>query len=123
MGMTFYDPTQNACMTCGAVAPTYALTYRKNIGLIAAHWRWTTPMQVCRSCVHKEYWKRFAILITVGWTSYYSIVIGPVLLIMNTATYIKNLTGKPTATLDALPAAAPAPLPPPSPSRHLPPPL
>jgi hypothetical protein len=42
-----------------------------------------------------------------------------VLLIMNTATYIKNLAAKPTAIPEALPAAPPAPLP----SRHLPPPL
>jgi hypothetical protein len=119
--MDFSDPTQRNCMTCGKESPTWALTYHQNIGILAMHIRKSTPMQVCRSCVHKEYWKRFAILITVGWTSYYSIVIGPVLLIMNTATYIKNLTGKPTATPEALPAAAAAPLPPPAPSRHLPP--
>jgi hypothetical protein len=107
--MSFYDPTQNSCMACGAVAPTWALTYRKNIGLIAAHWRSTTPMQVCRACVHKEYWKRFAVLVTVGWTSYYSIVIGPVFLIMNTVHYLQALRKSPTALPEA--AAPPALLP------------
>ncbi len=118
--MTFSDPTQRECMTCGRTAPTWALTYRQNIGIVAMHIRKSTPMQVCRSCVHKEYWKRFAILVTVGWTSYYSIIIGPVFLLMNTATYIKNLAAKPTAIPDALPPAPPATPPPP---RHLPPPV
>ena len=118
--MTFADPTLRECLMCGKTAPTWALTYHQNIGILAMHIRKSTPMQVCRSCVHKEYWKRFAILVTVGWTSYYSIVIGPVLLIMNTVTYVKNLAGKPTATPEALPAqAAPPPLP--APERHLPP--
>jgi len=120
---TFSDPTQRNCMTCGKEAPTWALTYHQNIGILAMHIRKSTPMQVCKSCVHKEYWKRFAILVTVGWTSYYSIIIGPVLLIANTATYVKNLTAKPTAVPEALPAAAPAPPQPQLPSRHLPPPV
>jgi len=124
MGTTFHDPTQRECMQCGRSAPTWALTYRQNIGIIAMHIRRTTPMQVCRSCVHKEYWKRFAILVTVGWTSYYSIVIGPVFLVMNTVTYVKSLTGKPTAVPEELPAQAVAvpslTAPPP---RHLPPPV
>jgi len=78
--MTFADPTLRECLMCGKTAPTWALTYHQNIGILAMHIRKSTPMQVCRSCVHKEYWKRFAILVTVGWTSYYSIVIGPVLI-------------------------------------------
>jgi hypothetical protein len=123
MSTTFHDPTQQHCQTCGAAAPTWALTYRKNIGLIAAHWRWTTPMQVCKSCVHKEFWKRFAILVTIGWTSYYSIVIGPVFLIMNTVEYIKALSAKPTAEPAALPAGAAVALPMPPPARQLPPPV
>jgi hypothetical protein len=94
---TFHDPTLERCQMCGAPSATWAMTLHKNIGVIAAHWRSSQSMQVCKKCVHKEYWKRFAVLVTVGWTSYYSIVIGPVLLVMNTVTYVKTLTSKPTA--------------------------
>jgi hypothetical protein len=91
------------CSQCGAPGPLWNVTLRKNIGIIAAHWRETTPMQACRRCIHREYWKRFAVLITIGWTSYYSIVIGPVFLVMNTANYLGALFGRPAVDAGQLP--------------------
>lgn len=100
------------CSRCGATAPLYDVTYHQNIGVIAAHFRSTTPLQACKKCVHKEYWKRFAVLVTVGWTSYYSVVIGPVFLVMNTVNYVKALGSKPTALPPHHDGPAPQYLPP-----------
>jgi hypothetical protein len=90
-----------------APAPTWNVTYRKNIGIIATHIRETTPMQVCRRCLHKEYWKRFLVLVTIGWTSYYSIVIGPVMLVLNTVQYARAGLSRPDNL--PLPQAGPTP--------------
>lgn len=86
------------CTVCGAQGPTWPLTYHSNVGVIIMHFRKATPMVACRSCVHVEYWKRFALLITVGWTSYFSVIIGPILLVLNTVAYVSALTSKPTGT-------------------------
>src|SRR5213592_828916 len=110
--MAFSDPTLTHCMRCGAPSETWAVTYHQNIGVIAAHWRSSHDLQVCKSCLHKEYWKRFAILITIGWTSYYSIIIGPVLLITNTVNYIGALRKPPTALPTKHDGPAPQYLPP-----------
>src|SRR5690349_3395027 len=85
------------CTMCGAPGPLWGVTYRRNIGFVAAHRSETSPMQACKPCLHKEYWKRFAVLVTVGWTSYHSLVIGPVFLILNTVGYLRGLIGKPSA--------------------------
>jgi hypothetical protein len=100
------------CGVCGADGPTWDVTYRRNIGIIAAHWSETRPMHACKGCIHREYWKRFAILVTVGWTSYYSLVIGPVFLVMNSVNYIKAVTSKPTALPPRHDGPAPQHLPP-----------
>ena len=100
------------CTQCAAEAPLWDVTYRRNIGIIAVHMSETRPMQLCKGCVHKEYWKRFAILVTVGWTSYYSIVIGPLYLIMNSVTYVKAVSSKPTALPPRREGPAPQHLPP-----------
>lgn len=90
-----------------APGPTWNVTYHKNIGIIATHIRETTPMQACRRCLHKEYWKRFLVLTTIGWTSYYSIVIGPALLVANTVNYVRAAFSKPDQL--PLPGKGPAP--------------
>ena len=44
-------------MKCGAPAETWPITLHQNIGLIAAHQRSVFEGQICKPCVHKEYWK------------------------------------------------------------------
>ena len=105
--MAFADPTITHCMKCGAPAETWPITLHQNIGMIAAHQRSIFEGQVCKPCVHREYWKKFAILVTVGWTSYYSIVIGPVMLVLNTVQYARAAVSRPDNL--PLPAAGPAP--------------
>jgi hypothetical protein len=100
------------CSRCAAPGPLWDVTYHRNIGVIAAHFRRTLRAQACKKCVHKEYWKHFAVLATVGWTSYYSIVIGPVFLVLNTVNYVKALTSKPTALPPQHDGPAPQLLPP-----------
>jgi hypothetical protein len=89
------------CQRCAAEAPTWLTTFYRNIGIVVVHFRQTATMQLCRRCLHKEYWKRFAILVTVGWTSYYSLVIGPVLLVVNTVNYVRAIASPPTALPDS----------------------
>jgi hypothetical protein len=110
--MAFADPTQTHCMKCGAPAATWPIKLHQNIGLIAAHQRSIFEGQICKGCVHREYWKKFAILVTVGWTSYYSIVIGPVLLILNTVNYVKTVSSKPVGLPPRHDGPAPQLLPP-----------
>jgi len=50
--------------------------------------------------------------VTVGWTSYYSIVIGPVLLIINTVNYVKTVSSKPVGLPPHHDGPAPQLLPP-----------
>lgn len=95
------------CTRCHASGPTWNVTFHKNIGIIATHIRESTPMSACRRCLHKEYWKRFAVLATVGWTSYYSIVIGPVMMVLNTVAYARAAFSRPDNL--PLPASGPEP--------------
>jgi hypothetical protein len=79
------------CQVCGIEAPARQVEFHQNIGALVARFHRKIGGRMCKSCVHKKYWKMTGITLGVGWLGMISIVIAPIFIIMNTVQYLGAL--------------------------------
>lgn len=79
------------CQSCGIVAPTKAVAFHQNIGVLVI--RFTSSMEgnLCKPCIHSTFWKMTAINLTLGWWGIISFIMTIFFLINNLFYYLTAL--------------------------------
>jgi hypothetical protein len=76
------------CQVCGVEAPTKRVEFHQNIGALVMRFSRTIKGNLCKSCIHKNFWKYTLINITLGWWGVVSLICTPIFIINNLVRYI-----------------------------------
>jgi hypothetical protein len=79
-----------ACGLCRRPAQLNPVTFRYNIGMLVARRHATLKGAICKSCIHKTFWKYAAINVSVGWLGYVSLFVAPSFLLINGYHYLRS---------------------------------
>ena len=77
------------CQACGVEAPTKQVEFRQNIGALFMRFHRKIKGNLCKSCVHKNFWKMTGITLAVGWLGMISLVVAPIFIVMNVVNYLR----------------------------------
>ena len=75
------------------------MSFTYNIGLLVMRVHRSVKGELCMSCIHETFWIYTAVNLSIGWLGVISFFITPILLVMNTVTYVKAL-GMPSSYED-----------------------
>ena len=76
------------CEACGVEAPTKHVEYHQNIGALIMRFHQTVEGDLCKSCVHKYFWKITVINLFLGWWGVISFFVTPVFILLNLVRYL-----------------------------------
>ena len=94
-------PDADRCQVCGGPGPARQTKFYQNIGMLVARRMATLDAAMCKPCVHRSYWKMTGITLAVGWLGTISVILAPILVIMNTVTYLSRMGMPKPGTLSA----------------------
>src|SRR5215467_6454811 len=75
------------CELCGIEATTKQVEFHQNIGALIMRFHQTVEGELCKSCVHKQFWKITLVNLFLGWWGIISFVVTPVFILMNIVRY------------------------------------
>jgi hypothetical protein len=75
------------CQLCGIEAPSRHVEFHQNVGALVMRFHRQVRGRLCKSCIHKKYWKMTGTTLAVGWLGFLSLVIAPIFIISNTIRY------------------------------------
>ncbi len=84
------------CQSCGAEAPTKHVAFYQNIGALVMRFTRAVEGNLCKSCIHRHFWKFTLVNVTLGWWGLHSLIITPFFLLNNLFRYLSCL-GMPSA--------------------------
>jgi hypothetical protein len=84
------------CQSCGAEATTKHVAFYQNIGALVMRFTRTVEGSLCKSCIHRHFWKFTLVNVTLGWWGLHSLIITPFFLLNNLFRYLSCL-GMPSA--------------------------
>jgi hypothetical protein len=90
-----------SCQVCRRHAQLNQVALRYNIGMLVARRYATLEGRLCKSCIHRTYWKYAAVNLSVGWLGYISLIVAPSFLVMNTYFYLRSALLAPAGSLEA----------------------
>jgi hypothetical protein len=76
------------CQGCGVEAPTRQVAFYQNIGALVMRYSSKVEGKLCKSCIHKHFWKMTAVNLTLGWWGTISLIMTPCFLINNLGHYM-----------------------------------
>jgi hypothetical protein len=79
------------CQACGVEAPTKYVAFYQNIGALVIRFSQSVEGDLCKSCIHRYFWKYTAVNMGLGWWGMISLVLTPFFLLNNTARYVMCL--------------------------------
>jgi hypothetical protein len=98
---------QPACAKCGAQAPTKAVTFYQNIGMVFMRKTATASGNMCRRCI-RAYFKSFTLTtLFLGWWGFISFIITPFILLNNVWRFLSSLSLPEPSPMANTPTAAP----------------
>ncbi len=91
------------CQMCGIEAPTRYVEFNQNVGMLMMRRSKSFKGNLCKSCLHKTFWKMTGTTAAVGWLGQISFFIAPYYIVTNAVRYAGALKMPP------VPAGARAP--------------
>ena len=79
------------CQSCGVEAPTRHVDFYQNIGALIMRYTSRIEGNLCKSCIHKHFWKFTLVNMTLGWWGMISLIMTPCFLINNLVRYMTCL--------------------------------
>jgi len=79
------------CQLCQQMRATRSVTFHRNVGMLVARRSYSVKGDFCKSCIHKKFWEFQGKNLLLGPWGMISLVLTPVLLVMNTGTYLTAL--------------------------------
>jgi hypothetical protein len=80
------------CQSCGAHAPTKYVEFHQNVGALVMRFHRSVRGQLCKSCIHSNFWKMTGTTMAVGWLGTISLVLTPIFVINNIVRYLGCLS-------------------------------
>ncbi|HXJ71659.1 MAG TPA: hypothetical protein VNM37_02360 [Candidatus Dormibacteraeota bacterium] len=87
------------CNACGVEAPTKHVEFHQNIGALIMRFHHTAEGDMCKSCVHKFFWRMTLVNLFLGWWGVISFFVTPVFIMMNVVRYVPCLGMLPVPAL------------------------
>lgn len=88
------NPTVNAmgrCQVCRNVRATQHVTYHRNVGMLIMRRTIKIQGDMCKTCSNKLYWEFLGKNLLLGPWGIISLIMTPIYIVMNTATYLGAL--------------------------------
>jgi hypothetical protein len=79
------------CQACGVEAPVKYVEFRQNIGALVIRFSKEVKGNLCKKCIHSNFWSMTLINLSIGWLGYISIVLAPIFSIINIVQYLGAL--------------------------------
>jgi len=76
------------CQLCQQMRATRNVSFHRNVGMFVARRLHSTNGELCRSCIHKKFWEFQGKNLLLGPWGLFSLLLTPILLVQNTATYL-----------------------------------
>jgi hypothetical protein len=76
------------CQSCGVEAPTKHVVFYQNIGALVMRFYGQIEGNLCKSCIHKHFWKMTLINLFLGWWGVISLIVTPFFLLNNIFRYL-----------------------------------
>lgn len=76
------------CQACGRDAPTKHVAFYQNIGALFMRFSRTVDGRICKSCVHRTFWKFTLTNLLFGWWGVISFFVTIFYLLNNTVQYL-----------------------------------
>jgi len=83
------------CQSCGVEAPTKYVSFHQNIGMLVMRTHKSISGNLCKSCIHSNFWKLTGTTFFLGWWGAHSMIITPFLLLNNMGRYLFCLPMEP----------------------------
>ncbi len=90
------------CQVCGVEAPTKRVVFYQNIGALVIRFSRSIKGNLCKSCIHKSFWRFTLVNLTLGWWGIISLICTPFFIVNNLVRYIGCL-GMPPVPNGAVP--------------------
>ena len=88
------------CQRCQVSAPTRNVIFYQNVGLLVMRQGSSVEGQLCKSCLHKTFWKMTMVNLVFGWWGLISFFMTGAYILNNIVEYVTNL-GMESVPLDA----------------------
>jgi len=76
------------CRLCQQMRATRSVTFHRNVGMLVARRQYSVKGDFCKSCIHRKFWEFQGKNILLGPWGVVSLLLTPILLVMNTGTYL-----------------------------------
>ena len=76
------------CQCCGIEAPTKYVSFHQNIGALVMRFSKSIDGNLCKSCIHSNFWKMTGTTLFLGWWGTISFIITPFLILNNVFRYL-----------------------------------
>jgi hypothetical protein len=90
------------CQCCGVEAPTKYVSFHQNIGVLVMRFSKSVEGNLCKSCIHNNFWSMTGTTAVLGWWGMISLIVTPFFLLNNIGRYAFCLSMPPVP-----PGAAP----------------
>ena len=75
------------CQDCGVEAATKYVSFHQNIGVLVMRFSNSVEGYLCKSCIHKHFWKMSGTTFFLGWWGTISFILTPIFLLNNAGRY------------------------------------
>ena len=79
------------CQCCGIEAPTKKTAFYQNIGALVMRFSQSVEGNLCKDCIHKNFWKMTMTTLFLGWWGMISCIVTPFFLLNNIGRYLMAL--------------------------------
>ncbi len=80
------------CQLCGNAAATKYVEFYQNIGVLIMRFHKSLKGELCKTCIHEQFWLFTLVNVTLGWWGVISLIVTPFFIINNVARYLMCLT-------------------------------
>jgi hypothetical protein len=79
------------CQLCQQMRATRSVSFHRNVGMLVARRMYSVNGELCRPCIHEKFWEFQRKNLLLGPWGMFSLLLTPILLVQNTATYLVAL--------------------------------
>ena len=80
------------CQACGVEAVTRKVAFYENVGVVFVRFRRSVQGKLCKSCIHRQFWRTTGKTFFLGWWGTVSLIVTPFILLNNVGRYLFCLT-------------------------------
>src|SRR5215208_378525 len=91
------------CQLCGVEAATKYVAFYQNIGALIMRFHKSLKGELCKRCIHQQFWGFALVNVTLGWWGVISLIVTPFFIINNVVRYLMCLSMPPASASASAP--------------------